>query len=179
MKGFIIISVFLCFFSANTVLAENDLYNPLLSYREQLKNLRRDCQDRKYDKDCENIEKKLGDEMEKLKEVCRSNPNDERCGAVMKERREVNAFEMFCQENPHAKKCVVRRIRSTKREKMKRFFCTKNPEATRCQNKVKDKSKRGFAFFCKSHPDDRRCKVYLERKAMNNPVKKDPETNSF
>lgn len=178
MKGFILLTAYLIFTMTSHCLAEENLYNPLISYREQLKTLRRDCAERKYDKDCENIEKKLTDEMEKLKDVCKSNPHDERCGAVMKERKDINKFQIFCQDNPHAKKCVVRRTRARLREKMKRLFCNKNPDASRCQNSVKDKSRKGFAFYCKTKPDDRRCKVYLERKMMKNP-QKEPESHGF
>lgn len=178
MKGFIFIAALLHIFLTSPSLADENLYNPLISYREQLKTLRRDCQERKYDKDCANIEQKLTAEMEKLKEVCKSNQNDERCGAVMKERKDINKFQAFCMENPHAKKCVVRRTRARRREKMKRLFCNKNPEENRCKVSTRDRSKRGFAFYCKSHPDDRRCKLYLERKAMLTPPK-DPETHGF
>ena len=160
-------------------LAENDLYNPLISYKEQLRILHKDCRDRQYDKDCAALEQKLGNEMLKIKEICKEHPEDERCGAVMKEKKEVvNTLVAFCQANPHAKKCVVRRTRTHRREKLKRLFCSKNPEEKRCHDNEKDKAKRGFAHFCKLNPENRRCKIVAERKVMKNPPT-EPESNGF
>ena len=178
MKAYSHITLILFILLASNCLADDNLYNPLISYKEQLKTLHRDCKERAYDKDCEMLEKKLKGEMEKLSDACKQHPEDERCGAVMKERKEANSLQSFCQENPHAKKCVVRRSRTQRREKLKRLFCSKNPDEKRCQDSVKDKSKRGFAYFCKLNPENSRCKVIAERKAMNEPPKA-PDSNGF
>lgn len=153
-----------------------DFYNPLLSYKEQLKNLRRDCRDRPYDQECERLEKKLKDEMVSLQEVCRKNPAHERCGAVMKQEK-VNPWIAHCLQNPYAKKCVRKRLRSRRREKLKTKFCALNPEAKRCDTKQIVK-KRDIKKYCKQNPHNKKCKYLNRRKDYEKP-KKEVVNNTF
>ena len=146
-----------------------DFYNPLLSYKEQLKNLRRDCRDRPFNQECERLEKKLKEEMVTLQGICRKNPGHEKCGAVAKVER-VNPWVAFCLKNPYAKKCVGKRLRHRRREKLKAKYCAKNPDAKRCQTKQVI-SKRDLKKHCKQNPNSKKC-VYLERrKEFKKPVK--------
>ena len=153
-----------------------DFYNPLVSYKEQLKNLRRDCRDRPFDQECERLEKKLKDEMVELQGICKKNPENERCGAVMKVER-VNPWVAFCLKNPYAKKCVGKRLRHRRREKLKAKYCAKNPDAKRCQTRQVI-SKRDLKRHCKQNPHSKKC-VYLERRNTHKEPVKQVVKNTF
>jgi len=153
-----------------------EFYNPLVSYKTQLKNLRKDCRDKPFDQTCEQLEKKLKEEMVELQSTCRKNPAHERCGAVMKEKAE-NPWISFCLQNPYAKKCVRKRLAQRRREKLKAKFCTKNPDARRCDTRHIVK-KRDIKQHCKVNPQSKKC-VYLNRRRDYEKPEKKVVKNTF
>ena len=115
------------------------------------------------------LKKKLQEEMINLQSICKKNPENEKCGAVMKEKR-TNPWIAFCLQNPYAKKCLRKRLRQRRRDKIKTKFCAKNPDAKRCETK-QIVTKRDIKKHCKQNPHSKKC-VYLERrKEFKKPVK--------
>jgi len=107
--------------------------------------------------------------MVKLQGICKKNPAHERCGAVMKEKK-VNPWIAFCTQNPYAKKCVRKRLRQRRRDKIKSKYCVQNPDAKRCETR-QIITKRDLKKHCKENPHSKKC-VYLERrKSHKEPVK--------
>jgi hypothetical protein len=168
---------------ANTLAEEALTVNPLVSLRDQMKTLNRECAGRLYDENCERMRKILRDKMIKLKEICRKDREDERCGSIMKVKKERGwRLNQFCNENPHSKKCVRRRERSKRREKIKRRFCAKNPDEKRCTSDARRAhAKRGYgglALYCEHHKEEPRCKALAKKMAKGKP-KPPPVSNSF
>jgi hypothetical protein len=154
--------------------------NPLLSFRQQMKEAMRDCRSNPNKPDCLEMMKRLRDQYKQLRDLCRTNPEDERCGSVMHEKKSPGwALEQACLENPHSRVCVKRRERMIGRDKRKRAYCRKNPDAKRCMSSVG--AKRGTSSFrewCQIHADSRQCKAFAERLNKDKP-KEEEQANVF
>lgn len=154
--------------------------NPLLSFRQQMKESMRDCRANPNAADCQTMMKRLREQYQQLRELCHANPTDERCGAVMTEKKSPGwALEQACLENPHAPTCVRRRERIIARDKRKRAFCRKNPDAKRCMSSVgAKKGTSSFREWCQIHPNSRQCKAWTEKLNKNKP-KEEEQANVF
>lgn len=153
--------------------------NPLITYKQQLKELNRDCASNPHHPNCVEMRKRLKNQIDGLRDICRNDPSDERCGAILKEKRNPGWHaEQKCIKNPHSKMCVRRRMRKKWRDKRRRIFCKKNPEAKRCFAHSRRRPKWNVVTYCKSHPEKMVCKKLDERRRASKPKKEEPE-NTF
>ncbi len=67
--------------------------NPLISFRQQMREVMRDCQNAPNHPNCLELKKRLETQYEQLRHLCRENPTDERCGSIMKEKKSA-AYSM-------------------------------------------------------------------------------------
>lgn len=177
-----LISIFILF-SSNLVLSEglNLSVNPLVSYPEQLKQLKQDCKALGYPPECDAKEKAINKDMQELSRLCAVNKYDARCQSLKKKSYEyVSYLNQYCDDNPNADKCI--RKREMKRRQQQELFkyCRTNPDSSRCRPKFRVKKKPPFMDrYCEKHGEENSCKRYFKSSGKRMPGADDEGKNNL
>jgi hypothetical protein len=152
----------------NSVLAEplNIRVNPLLSYKEQIRDLTKECRIAGNPPECQERIEALQNEEDRLRKYCEKRPNDFRCDSLKKAKKEyVDPVEELCSKNPYHDKCVRRRENRIRDMRYMATFCRKNPDSARCRPKPPPQPKESYIErYCKNRGHEKRCKRYAAEK---------------
>jgi hypothetical protein len=178
------ISIFLALISLSSYVSAEVLsmsVNPLITYQEQLKQIRKECRAAGFPPECEKRIADLEKEQEKLQDFCAKNSRDTRCDSIKrKSASNPNAQEEFCSENPDSSQCIRRKERKRMTQRYMLRFCRINPENLRCKPKIAYRKKESYIEkFCKDNPTEKKCVIFFERSGRA--VKKDDsgQPNTF
>lgn len=162
-----VMGIFLVFHSE--AVAQHVSIHPLKSFRQAVREVEQLCALRGADlRACAEQKRRLKRDYQKLRDICREDRQDERCGMLMKPKRpSEHSLQAFCMKTPAAKKCVQRRERAKRRRIMHGKYCAKNPDAHRCKP-MRSKVRRGYRNlneYCLAKPSKKVCEA-KKRKEM-------------
>jgi hypothetical protein len=140
--------------------------NPLLSYKEQIKEIQKECRAAGNPPACQERIEALQNEEDRLRKHCERRPNDFRCDALKKQKKEwVDPVEELCSKNPYHDKCVRRRENRIRDMRYLGQFCKKQPDAPRCRPKAPPQPKEPYIErYCKNRAHEKRCQRHAEQK---------------
>lgn len=156
--------------------------NPLLSYKEQIKEIQKECRSAGNPPQCQERIEALQKEEDKLRSHCEKRPHDFRCDALKRNKKDhVDPVEELCSKNPYHDKCVRRRDSRLRNMRHMAQFCRKQPESARCKPKAPPQPKEPYIEkYCKNRTHEKRCQRYSEEKKRSSGSTSDNErTNSF
>lgn len=155
--------------------------NPLISYPEQLKQLKQDCKALGFPPECDAREKSLNKDIKELSTFCKKNKYDARCQSLKRKPKEYISYSnQYCDENPNSDKCVRKREmkRFQQREKFK--YCSKHPDSARCRAKrAQPKKKPYMDIFCEKYPTKPSCIKYFRTSGKNQAGSEDSGKNNL
>lgn len=162
--------------------AANIRVNPLLSYKDQIKELSNECKNAGNPPGCQERIEALQKEEDTLRTHCEKNPYDFRCDALKRKKKEyVNRMEELCMHNPYDNKCIKKREDKMRALRQNNAFCKKSPESSRCRPKPAPTPIAPYMDrYCANRTKDKRCIKYLEEKKNRlNPYHKTEKENVF
>lgn len=180
MKQFIL---FLILFNSNFAFAQilNLAVNPLISYPEQIKQLRQDCKALGFPPECEEKEMAINKDIKELNKLCLANKYDPRCQSLKKKSYDyLSEINRFCDDNHNAEKCVRKR-EEKRRQRQELFkFCKTNAESSRCRTNIAPRKKAPFMDrYCEKHADENSCKRYFKSSGKRMPGSEDDGKNNL
>lgn len=173
----------LTIFTCSSVFAEglNISVNPLLTYHEQLKQLKQDCGALGFPPICEEKLKSITKEQMQLTEHCKTNFYDKRCQALRKKPKETtDRIDNFCADNPNVPRCQKRKERRRYLQKYLLKYCKIKPNSPRCRPKLAKKKKPSYMEkFCVEHAEEKRCVRFFERNGKAAPGAEEEGVNNL
>jgi hypothetical protein len=156
--------------------------NPLLSYKEQIKEIQKECRAAGNPPECEERIQGLQKEEDRLRKHCEKRPNDFRCDALKKKKKEyVDPVEELCSNDPYHDKCVRRREDRMRNMRYMTKFCRTKPDHQRCQPKAAPQPKEPYMDrYCKKREHEKRCQRYaIEKKISSGNNSSGEKDNTF
>lgn len=133
--------------------------NPLVSYGEQLSELKRQCNATPFDPECIRRKRELKAQISETKLRCKEDPGLAECQSLRSGRgtnRNIERRE-FCQRNPNDSACRRAQERSKKQFMRRADFCSKNPLSPKCQTKTRKSYNEMLIEHCRQYPAEKRC----------------------
>jgi len=162
--------------------ATNIRVNPLLSYKDQIKELGKECKNAGNPPGCQERIEALQKEEDTLRTHCEKNPHDFRCDALRRKKREfVDRMEERCANNPYDDKCIRKREDKRRALRQNAEFCKKRPDSSRCRPKPPPTPRIPYMDkYCQNRAQDKRCVKYAEEKKRRlNPYYDTEKDNVF
>jgi hypothetical protein len=156
--------------------------NPLLSYKEQIKEIQKECRAAGNPPQCEERIQGLQKEEDRLRKHCEKRPNDFRCDSLKKSKKEyIDPVEELCSNDPYHDKCVRRREDRMRNMRYMAQFCRKQPDHQRCQPKAPPQPKEPYMDrYCKKREHEKRCQRYaIEKKRASGNYSSSEKDNTF
>ncbi|HMO16508.1 MAG TPA: hypothetical protein PKA63_01770 [Oligoflexia bacterium] len=146
--------------------APNVRVNPLLTHREQIKQLIKECRSMGDSDHCREQIETLEKEERSLRKYCENKPHDFRCDAIKRHKKDfVDPLEELCAVNPHHERCTYRREMKKRLAKRKMAYCKHNPDSSRCRPLPPPKPKEPYLEkHCRTHAQQKRCVKYAAEK---------------